>query len=337
MTVNPQTQGQLVAATLENMSNKAIDNISNNNALFFKMRQNGSFVSESGGDIFREKLLWQENTNTQWQSGYASFNTDAQDYLTYADFNQKAITSSIPFYDLEISQNQGKEKLIDLVKAGVDATLIGLANNVASALYSDGTDTNKIEGLQLLISKTPTSGTVAGINRANYTFWRNQLYDFSVAGVTPSATTIQNAMNSLYLSCLVQGAMSAPDTIVADAIYWDYFRASLTDIQRVVSSKMAEAGFDVIKFKNADVVYDPYCPASTMYFLNSKHLKLKYLAIKNSEGKSGTMKGDQATLAQMFTALPATRPVNQAVNIHPVMGLMNLTIDNCRTSGVICA
>jgi len=38
MTTNPQTQGQLVAATLENMSNKAIDNISNNNALFFKMR-----------------------------------------------------------------------------------------------------------------------------------------------------------------------------------------------------------------------------------------------------------------------------------------------------------
>jgi len=337
MTTNPQTQGQLVAATLENMSNKAIDNISNNNALFYKMRQNGSFKSESGGDIFREKLLWQENTNTQWQSGYATFNTDAQDYLTYADFNQKAITSSIPFYDLDISQNQGKEKLIDLIKTGVDSTLIGLANNVASSLYSDGTDSNKIEGLQLLISKTPTSGTVGGINRATYSFWRNQVYDFSTAGVTPSSTTIQNAMNKLYLDTLVQGAMSAPDTIVADAIYWDFFRASLTDIQRITSAKMAEAGFDVIRFKNADVAYDPNCPASTMYFLNSMHLKLKYLAIKNSDGKSGSMKGDKATLAQMFTALPATRPVNQAVNIHPVMGLMNLTIDNCRTSGVICA
>lgn len=337
MTTNPQIQGQLIAATLQNMSNKAIDNISKNNALFYKMRQNGSFKSESGGDIFREKLLWQENTNTQWQSGYSTFNTDAQEYLTYADFNQKAITSAISFYDLDITQNQGKEKLIDLIKTGVDSTLISLANNVASSLYSDGTDSNKIEGLQLLISKTPTSGTVGGINRATYSFWRNQVYDFSTAGVTPSSTTIPNGMNKLYLDCLVQGAMSAPDTIVSDAIYWDYFRASLTDIQRITSAKMAEAGFDVIRFKNADVVYDPNCPASTMYFLNSSHLKLKYLTIKNSDGKSGSLKGEKASLEQIFTALPATRPVNQAVNIHPVMGLMNLTIDNCRTSGVICA
>jgi len=337
MTTNPQVQGQLIAATLENMSNKAIDNISNNNALFYKMRQNGSFKSESGGDIFREKLLYQENTNAQWQDGYAEFNTDAQNYLTYADFNQKAITSSIPFYDLDISQNQGKEKLIDLVKTGVDSTLIGLTNILSESLYSDGSNTSELEGLQLLISKTPTTGTVGGIDRATYDFWRNQVYDFSVAGVAPSSTTIQNAMNKLYLDCLVQGAMNAPDTIVADATYWDYFRASLTDIQRVTSAKMAEAGFDVIRFKNADVVYDPNCPVSTMYFLNSKHLKLKYLAIKNSDGKSGSLKGDNASLAQMFTALPSTRPVNQAVNIHPVMGLMNLTIDNCRTSGVICA
>jgi hypothetical protein len=189
--------------------------------------------------------------------------------------------------------------------------------------------------LQLLISKTPTSGTVGGINRANYSFWRNQLYDFSAESVTASSTTIQTAMNKLYLRCLVQGAGNAPDTIIADEIFWDFFRASLTDIQRVTTSKAAEAGFDVLRFKNADVVYDPNCPASTMYFLNSMHLKLKYLAIKNSDGKSGSLKGDKASLAQMFTAMPSTRPVNQPVNIHPVMGLMNLTIDNCRTSGVI--
>jgi hypothetical protein len=52
MTTNPQLQGQLISATLENMSNKAVDNISKNNALFYKMRQNGSFKSESGGDLF---------------------------------------------------------------------------------------------------------------------------------------------------------------------------------------------------------------------------------------------------------------------------------------------
>lgn len=333
--LNPQVQGQLVAATLESMTNKDVDNISKNNALFYKMRQNGSFVPVSGGKVFREKLLYAENTNTAWSDAYATFNTNAQNYLTYADFSIKNISTSIGFFDTDISQNSGKEQLIDLITSGIKQTIITVTNQVAEGLFSDASNPLEIEGLQHLISKTPTSGVVGGIDRANHEFWRNQVYDFSVAGVTPSKSTIQDAMNSLYLKCLVQGAQNAPDTIIADAIFWDFFRGSLTDIQRVTNAKMAEAGFDVIRFKNADVVYDPNCPASTMYFVNSSHLKLKYINVKNSEGTKGSAKASGVSLPSMVSPTPATRPVNQFATNHPFLGLMNLTIDNCRTSGVI--
>lgn len=334
---NPQVQGQLVTATLQNMNNKAIDNISNNNALFYKMKKNGTFKSESGGEPFREKILYAENTNTAWQDPYSQFNTDAQDYLTYADFQQKAILSAIPFYDRDITTNQSKEKLIDLVKSGVDSTIISLTNTLSTSLYSDGTDANELEGLQLLISKTPTTGTVGGISRDSYTFWRNQVYDFSSESVNPSSTTIQAAMTTLYLRCLVQGPAYAPDTIVTDQVFWQYYNTSLTTIQRTMSSELAQAGFETLKFRNADVAYDPNCPASTMYFLNSRFLFLKYLAIKNSADMSPKgMKGEEKSLPNLFTALPPTRPVNQAATIHSVMGLMNMTINNCRTQGVLC-
>lgn len=334
---NPQTQGQLVAATLQNMQNKAIDNISNNNALFFKMKKNGSFVSESGGEPFREKLLYAENTNTAWQDPYSQFNTDAQDYLTFADFEQKSLISSIPFFDRDITTNQSKEKLLDLVKTGVDSTIISLVNTLAVSLYSDASNPNELEGLRHLISKTPTTGTVGGISRDSYAFWRNQVYDFSTESVTPSATTIQAAMTQLYLRCLVQGPALAPDTIVTDQIFWQYYNTSLTTIQRTMSNELAQAGFETLKFRNADVAYDPNCPASTMYFLNSTFLKLKYLGIKNSADMSAKgMKGEDKSLPNLFTALPPTRPVNQAATIHPVMSLMNLTGNNFRTSGVLC-
>jgi len=334
---NPQTQGQLVAATLQNMQNKAVDNISNNNALFYKMRKNGSFKAESGGEPFREKLLFAENTNTAWQDPYSQFNTDAQDYLTFVDFEQKSLISSIPFYDRDITTNQSKEKLLDLVKTGVDSTIISLVNTLAVSLYSDASNPNELEGLRHLISKTPTTGTVGGISRDSYAFWRNQVYDFSTESVTPSATTIQPAMTTLYLRCLVQGPALAPDTIVTDQIFWQFYNTSLTTIQRTMSSDLAQAGFETLKFRNADVAYDPNCPASTMYYINSKSLKLKYLGIKNSADLSAKgMKGDEKSLPNLFTALPPTRPVNQAATIHPVMSLMNLTIDNCRTSGVLC-
>ena len=335
--VNPQTQGQLVAATLQNMQNKAIDNISNNNGLFYKMSKQGSFKAEAGGEPFREKLLYAENNNTAWQDPYSQFNTNPQDYLTFADFEQKSLISSIPFFDRDITTNQSKEKLLDLVKTGVDSTIISLVNVLATSLYSDGTNPNELEGLQHLISKTPTSGTVGGIDRASYTFWRNQVYDFSSESVVPSSTTIQLAMTTLFLRCLIQGPQFAPDTIVTDQVFWNYYNSSLTTIQRTENDEMAQAGFETLRFRNADVVYDPNCPASTMYFLNSRYLFLKYLGIKNSADMSTKkMKGDEETLPNLFTALPPTRPVNQAATIHPVMSLMNLTINNCRTSGVLC-
>lgn len=335
--VNPQTQGQLVAATLQNMQNKAVDNISNNNALFYKMKKNGSFIAESGGEPFREKLLYAENSNTDWQDPYDQFNTNPQDYVTFADFEQKSLISAISFFDRDITTNQSKEKLLDLVKTGVDSTIISLVNTLGVSLYSDASNPNELEGLRHLISKTPTSGTVGGINRASYSFWQNQVYDFSSESVTPSATTIQAAMTTLYLRCLVQGPNFAPDTIVTDQIFWQYYNTSLTTIQRTQNDELAQAGFETLKFRNADVAYDPNCPASTMYMINSKFLKLKYLGIKNSADMSAKgMKGDEKSLPNLFTALPPVRPVNQAATIHPVMSLMNLTINNCRTSGVLC-
>jgi len=42
--------------------------------------------------------------------------------------------------------------------------------------WSDGTGNSSkdLGGLQFLISTTPTTGTVGGINRATFSFWRNQ-------------------------------------------------------------------------------------------------------------------------------------------------------------------
>lgn len=337
---NPQILGQLVAATLQNMTNKAIDNISRNNALYYKLNQNGSIVGETGGYVFREKLLYGTNTNVQAQSAYSSFNTNYQDYLTYAEYGQKVYTGTAVFNDIDVSQNSGPQQLVDLVKTGIDSLLITLANTMGTDLFTDGSNPYTIEGLQLLLSKTPTSGVVGGIDRAANVFWRNKAFSFAaqVPAVTPSSSTIQDGMNSLWIQCQEQSASDLPDILIADGIFWDFFRKSLTDIQRVQDAKKAEAGFEVLLFKSAEVSYDPNCPASTMYFVNSKHMKLKYLAdIKNSAGMKGSMSGENSKKPMVFSAAPATRTPTALATIHPIVATLNLTIDNCRTSGVLGA
>jgi len=311
---------QLITTTLESQVPKLVDNVLNNHPLLMKMKEKGNVKKLSGGNAIRESLAYASNTTVQSQGEYDTFDTTPQDVLTSADFDFKIITGTSTMTDLELKQNAGKERIIDLMKGKRDVLMSSLKNELGSQIYGDGTGNGSkdIGGLQLLIADDPTTGTVGGINRANYSFWRNQLWDFSVESVTASATTIQNAMNTLYIRCQVQ-AGELPDLIAADATYFSFYEDSLQTIQRITDPKIGQLGFATIKYKNADVFYDPECPASHMYFINSNHVFLKYL------GKD------------LFEVMETTRPVNQGVYVTPVVFTGNMTTTNSRVQGVMIA
>jgi hypothetical protein len=94
------------------------------------------------------------------------------------------------------------------------------------------------------------------------------VYDFSAESVTASATTIQAAMNSMYLDT-VRGA-DRTDLIVADRNFYTFYWDSLQANQRFTDDKEAGAGFtNVVYHGNIPVIYDDQCPADHMYFLNA--------------------------------------------------------------------
>lgn len=166
-------------------------------------------------------------------------------------------------------QNTGKEQVYDLLENRINNAERTLKNNFTLGVYSDGTGSSgkQLGGLLSLVSDTPTSGTVGGIDASAQTWWQNQLYDFSVQSVTASATTIQAAMQSLWLLC-VRGT-DVPDTIVFDSVYYQYWWSSQTTIQRYTSGDTANAGFSSLMFNSAKTYYeDSGIGASHGYFLN---------------------------------------------------------------------
>ena len=167
--------------------------------------------------------------------------------------------------------------MIDLLEARVRNAERTFSNNLSADIYSDGTaDSGKqIGGLQLLVADDPTTGTVGGINRANWSFWRN----FKYAGVADgggavSATTIQGYMNTIYLN--VSRGTDHPTLILADNNYYGFYWDSLQQIQRITQEREGQAGFLTLKFQGADVVFDGgyggSAPANHMYFLNTNYL-----------------------------------------------------------------
>jgi hypothetical protein len=275
----------IVATTIQNRSRQVADNVLKNNALLAKLNQRGNVKTISGGNVIFEELSFAENANGGFYSGYDLLPVAAQDVISAAEFNIKQYAVPVVMSGLEMLQNSGKEQFIDLLEARLNVAESTMMNQLAQSIYSDGTGSSgkEVTGLNAAVPSDPTTGTYGGINRATWTFWRSKLYDFSAQSVTPSATTIQAGLNSLW-SSLIRGA-DRPDLIVLDNTYWTYYMGSLQAQQRFMSPETGNLGFPTLKFMDADVVLDGgiggYCPASTGFMLNTKYIKWRPHAQRN--------------------------------------------------------
>jgi hypothetical protein len=275
----------IIATTIQNRSRTIADNVTKNNALLARLNQRGNVKTISGGNVILEELSFAENGNAGFYSGYDLLPIAAQDVISAAEFNIKQFAVPVVMSGLEMIQNSGKEAFIDLMEARLNVAEATMMNKLAQSVYSDGTGSGgkEVTGLNAAVPSANTTGTYGGIDRATWSFWRSQKYDFSDNVVTPSASTIQAPMNTLWASC-TRGT-DRPDLIVLDTIFWGFYMASLQAQQRFTSPETGNLGFPSLKFMDADVVLDGgiggYCPASTGFFLNTKYLKWRPHAQRN--------------------------------------------------------
>lgn len=271
----------IVTTTIESRSGVIADNVTKNNAVFARLKQKGKVKKITGGSIIYQELSYAENGNFGWYSGYDLLPVAAQDVLSAAQFSLKQCAVPVVVSGLEKLQNAGKEQMLDLVESRMEVAEATMVNKLSEGLYSDGTGYGgkQLTGLQAAIILLPTTGVYGGIDRATWTFWRNQVS--AAGGLT--AANIQTRMNGLWAS-MVRGK-DRPDLIVFDNNVWSTYMASLQPLQRFTDPKMAELGFASVKFMDADVVLDGgvggFTPANTGYFLNTDYLFLRPHADRN--------------------------------------------------------
>ena len=308
---------EIVTTTLAGYSKTLADNVTNGNALLRHIDEKGNKQIATGRTIVQE-LEYATNSTAKWYSGYEVLDTSTSNVFTAAEFNYKQLAGNVVISGLEQVENSGKEAIFNLLKSRVRNLEKTLKNTMATGLYADGTGTDgkELGGLQLIVAGTNTN-TVGGINAGTYTFWKNQVYDFSGESVTPSATTIQTAMNTLWLST-VRGA-DHPDVIVAASNYFQFYWSSLQTNQRFTSDDNASAGFMNLMFMDAPVYYDDQCPTSKMYMLNSA-----YLFLRPAQGREFSPLGEKAS-------------VNQDAMVLPVVWAGNMTCSNRARQGIIQA
>jgi len=279
----------------------------------------------SGGRTIVQELEYAENATFQRYSGYETLNISPSDVFTAAEFDWKQAAVAVSISGLEGDvQNTGPEAVINLLASRIKNAEKTMANNIAADVYSDGTASSgkQIGGLQLLVADDPTTGTVGGINRATWSFWRNKVYDASTDGGTAATSAnIQKYMNSIYLQ-LVRGT-DHPDLIMADNNYYQLYLQSLQTIQRITSDEMAQAGFVSLKYMNSDVVldggYGGNCPTNHMYFLNTDYIHWRPHRDRN------------------FVPLDKRDSLNQDATVQFIVFAGNMTLSNGFLQGLLKA
>ena len=314
----------IIATTIQNRSAVIADNVTKNNALLSRLKQRGNVKKFSGGNVIMQELSFAENGNAGWYSGYETLPVAAQDVISAAQYDIKQCAVPVTVSGLEQLQNAGKEQIIDLLEGRISVAESTMANMISQGLYSDGTGSGgkEITGLKAQVSVAPATGTVGGIDRATWAFWRNQTFDATTdGGSATTAANIQQYMNTLWAK-MVRGT-DRPDLIVMDNAYWGFYMASLQAIQRFSSSADANLGFVSVKFMDADVVLDGglggFQATKTLYMLNTKYLHYRPHSARD-----------------MVPLSPKSRySVNQDAEVQILAWAGNMTMSNASLQGVM--
>lgn len=261
--------------------------------------------------IFNEKVRITDSSNYQNYSYDDQVTYNTKDTVRLAPFQYYEAHDGFGMNETDLA-NKGivitddrnavttkaeKEIIVDQLQENYETLKTGFKRNFDLEMHRDGTQSTKAApGLDALISTTPGTGTVGGLDPSVYTFWQNRT-NLSIS--TASSGTLTQAWEKSWRDCMTIGGMP-PDAIFCGSKMFDAYRndAPLTvqrQIQLAGSDATPKGGFVVdngakdsgVFFKGVPVIWDPTFDTlqsllnptipwdKRAYFLNSKSIRLR--------------------------------------------------------------
>jgi hypothetical protein len=302
----------LLSTTLANYRDKLTDNVFSARPLTYWLSDKGRIRTESGGTKIVEQLIYGQNDTVKSYSGYETLALTPQEGISAAEYDWKQYGASIAISGIEEAKNNGEHAIIDLLEAKIMQAEESLREGFNQMFFGDGTGNSgkNWNGLGNLIE---SGNTVGGINSATgqgNDWWRS--YEENTAGALTLAQ-----MATAYNSTSVGN--DHPDLILTTQTLFEKYESLLQPQLRYTDTKTAEAGFQNLLFKGAPIMYDVHAPAGTMFFINSKYLKL----VGHTD--------------KWFAQTDFVRPENQDARFALIMCYGNLVCSNRAKQGKLTA
>lgn len=316
--------GQATAATYERVyPKKPTDNIFNSRALWFALGEEGFKQSAPGGRLFESPVEYAENASMAMVGELTQLDTTRYDVFDAARYDIKICAGTVVNSFLEDLMNRGSEAKFELIEGKIE----NARNSHFALLNRQAWNTSTPGALELtaiptIISSTPATGTVGGINAALFTWWRNR--QNSGAKTTTVYDNLVSAMVTTFNQCSIGGTQMTPTCAIMDRTTFGGFEGRLTSLVRYfkddrTKSKGGDPGFlnTALSFKTIPVFYDEDHPADRVDFLNNKALAFQYL-------EGAWAKFD-----------PDVTPANQLARIGKIFTMGNFTSSGRRFLGCV--
>lgn len=268
MAGNANFTTDLATTTYKKYAEKELrDNIFTSNALLFKIRKGGNYVPYDGGDTILEPVMFQEASGADSYSGFGLLSTTATQVGTNAEFTVRQYAAPIVISGRDLAANQGEVAVINMLKARMmnsEETLKGLLNAHLYNTAVGGTDGDELDGIGIMVDST---GTYGNINPTTETWW--------AATENAYATDLVNELDTNYFT-VSKGSTDKPDLGVTTRAVYELLLHEIDPTLRLSSADMGEVGFESIRFRGMDVVFDEDCTSQAFYMLNTKYVKLRH-------------------------------------------------------------
>lgn len=274
----------MYATTYYLRKKEVINNAFNATPFWYLLKKHKGIEYRSGGRAIQIDLEYAKNETVQFIRKGGSVTLADTDPLTSSFWDWKYMTGHIIRYFADFQQNRGEAAIKSKVNSDINNLQSSLTDTLESRLFADGTDDGgaSIDGLGNIVSTTTTSGTVGSINKANYSWWRNQATDMTGY---PATVYLRKKMSNMFNKCgkRGEGVRRFPTIIVCAQNVHELYEDETLEISRIMigDRKIADLGFGDIAFKGRPMVWSPSCGDNLLYMLNTYFMKFVIDPIEN--------------------------------------------------------
>lgn len=255
--------GQLVTTTGRYRSRILKDAVTDNHPLMKSMKENNGIKRIDGGRTVVEEAMSAQNGTVNWVGEAGTVSIADQKVLDAAEFNWVYQLGAVSWTLAERMKNSGGSdtKLIDVVAGKFKVLEASMMNEFHAGMLSNGTGAGGLQlgGIALLVSTTPTTGTVGGIDRsnANAAWFRNQAFN-TATDWTEGAVDASNVKRFLDkgINATTRNSQTLTTLGFLGQTHFEYLTSATQAIQQIVNENgTGKVGFDKLVYRGIPMYF----------------------------------------------------------------------------------